>query len=88
MKLEDVNKSTWFVERYVKHVPKHFVATRSTVTDENLAWVYERTYGRFSIVRPSPLTEDGSMLNTSFWLENIYAFEDPKEAIQFELTWS
>ena len=45
MKLEDINKSTWFVDRYVKHVPKHFVATHSKVTDENLTWVYERTYG-------------------------------------------
>jgi hypothetical protein len=88
MKLEDINKSTWFVDRYVKHVPKHFVATHSKVTDENLTWVYERTYGRFSIVRPNPVQEDDSMLVSTFWLENVYAFEDPKEAVQFELTWA
>jgi hypothetical protein len=28
------------------------------------------------------------MLVSTFWLENVYAFEDPKEAVQFELTWA
>jgi hypothetical protein len=44
-------------------------------------WILERLTGRFAIV----LNNDGSFLA----LDNLYpAFEDPKEAVFYELTWS
>ena len=83
MKIEDINKSTWFINRYVNHVPCHFVPTRTPVSDENLAWVYQKTFGRFSIIAPAESNND-----LSFYNIKLYSFEDPKEAVQYELTWS
>ena len=86
MNIEDINKSTWFTKRYVEHVPCHFVTASTPVDDENLAWVYQKTHGRFSIVQP---TDDRYRNDeTYFYNIKVYAFEDPKEAVQFELTWS
>jgi hypothetical protein len=51
------------------------------VQDETKMWILERLTGRFAIV----LNNDGSFLAS----DNLYpAFEDPKEAVFYELTWS
>jgi|TARA_R110002167_G_scaffold57683_1_gene163174 hypothetical protein len=85
MKIEDINSNTWYSNRFIKdQVPNHFTITRTPSASENFEWILERLHGRFCLV--SNVNE-----NESDWMsyyQKTYAFEDPKEAVQFELTWS
>ena len=71
--IEDINLYTWFTNRELSFTPKHFVFSRATMTSESKEWVLERLTGRFSV----------AMTNGGFAI----AFEDPKEAMIYELTW-
>jgi len=84
MKFENINLTTWFAERNIQsHCPPHFTSTRTRLTPEALNWVSEKTYGRYAIVKNSSV----ETWSEAFYF-NVVAFEDPKEAVQFELTWS
>ena len=83
MKLENINKETWFKKRCLEYIPSHFVITRTAVTTETLFWVYERTNGRFAFVKHYPHADQQSLI-----YDEAIAFEDPKEAVMYELTWS
>ncbi len=74
--LEDINLYTWFMDRNVNPCPDHFVKSNTELTDESKAWIYEKLIGRFSIGN-----SDG------FFMGQRPAFEDPKEAMMYELTW-
>jgi len=85
MKIENINLDTWQKNRFLKgQVPVHFVIARTPSTSENLEWVLERLHGRFTLVQNISDNNNDFM---SYYQKN-YAFEDPKEAVQFELTWS
>jgi len=77
----EVNPIIWFAEREVSYPPSHFVTATTPVTNESKQWVLDYTTGRFAI---TPNTTD------LFNLESIgtISFEDPKEAMLFELKWS
>tara|TARA_R110000868_G_scaffold391851_1_gene662163 strand:+ start:48 stop:284 length:237 start_codon:yes stop_codon:yes gene_type:complete len=78
MKLEDINLTTWFSERQMQtHCPNHFVFTRTRLTSEALHWVNENTHGRYAVVS-----------SEAAWEYDVVAFEDKKDAIMYELTWS
>ena len=82
MKIEDINLTTWFSERNVHtHCPEHFIVTRTRLTPETLNWVTEKTHGRYSIVK-------NSSVPTAYDAFNVIAFEDKKDAVLYELTWS
>ena len=75
--IEDINLHTWFIDRELDIVPDHFVKTNTPVTHESKLWILEKLQGRFAFSGPG----------VSF-LDNIYPyFEDPKEAVFYELTW-
>lgn len=74
----NINLHTWYTERRMSFCPKHFVPVSASIDDEKILWVYEKTTGRFYI-------KEVDFLSTNH--EKIY-FEDPKEAILFNLTWS
>lgn len=79
----EINLQSWFVDRELSHCPPHFVRTQTIATSENRLWIYEMCVGRYCFVNSSR--------NDDFirFLDNKYpAFEDPKEAMLFELTWS
>jgi hypothetical protein len=73
--LDDINLDTWFVDRELSAAPDHFVNTTAPMTAEAKEWILEKLHGRFAV---SPL---------SGFLEVSPAFEDPKEAVFYELTW-
>ena len=73
--IDDINLYTWFMDRDINPCPDHFVKSKTELTDESKIWIYEKLSGRFSI--------GGSVLFTS----QCPAFEDPKEAMMYELTW-
>lgn len=76
--IDDINLETWFVDRELAMAPDHFVRVNTMVTPESRAWILEKLRGRFSISH--------SMFPAN---NNPYqiAFEDPKEAVFYELKW-
>jgi hypothetical protein len=77
-----INLHTWFSEREMNFCPKHFVRCQTPLTDERKNWVIEKLVGRFYINQRF----DGMYDLFEHGLQ-IY-FEDPQEAVQYELVWS
>ena len=75
--MNDLNLMTWFGQREMDYLPKHFVKTNTTITDVKHQWILEKLTGRFYIDK-----------TTDLFVEPIVYFEDPKEAVFYELTWS
>ena len=76
---------TWFSDRELKHTPKHFIITKHEFTEESKQWVLDKLSGRFSIA-PYGSTGDDSLL--LLFSTGHLAFEDPQEALFYELKWS
>lgn len=74
--VDDINLHTWFMDRELDFVPSHFVVSKTPLTEDSKLWILEKLIGRFSIVG----TE-------GFFGSLSPAFEDPKEAVFYELTW-
>jgi len=74
--VNDLNLHQWFMEREVKHVPAHFVRTKTPTTQESDEWIREKLIGRYGLV------------SSDLFGKKFPAFEDPKEALFYELTWS
>ena len=70
----ELNEITWYTERELFYCPPHFVKAGTKLSDESLAWIHEKLYGRFHV-------------GTTYDTEYPY-FEDPQEAVFFELVWS
>lgn len=79
-----VDPMIWFSERKMPFTPTHFVISNTPLTPESNQWILNNLTGRYSIVI-SPSDTDGFLLMTN--LGNP-AFEDPREAVIYELTWS
>lgn len=76
-----INVYTWFSEREVSFCPNHFVRCQTPLTNESKDWVMEKLMGRFYITQKSQGGYD--------WFFNLEIyFEDPQEAVQYELVWS
>jgi hypothetical protein len=73
--IDDINLHTWFMDRELDFVPSHFVKSNTILTDESKQWILEKLVGRFAI------TERGFLSTLA------PAFEDPKEALFYELKW-
>jgi hypothetical protein len=85
MKFKDINLDTWYKNRLLtSQVPKHFTLARTKATKDNMHWVLEKLHGRFAMVA-NVSDNDADFLS---YYQKTFAFEDPKEAVQFELTWS
>ena len=76
----NINLHTWFGQRELDYCPKHFIKTNTTLTKEGKLWVLEKLSGRFFI--------STSELNLFYDSEGIIYFEDPQEAVFYEIAWS
>ena len=76
----NINIFTWYSERQLNFPPLHFIKCRTPITDKAKFWVYEKLSGRFYIETENP--------RDLFLLEEVIYFEDPQEAVMYELTWS
>ena len=74
---------TWFSERELHYTPKHFVITSHPCTSESKQWVLDKLSGRFSITYPTINSNIIELITA-----NCIAFEDPQEAVFYELKWS
>jgi hypothetical protein len=80
--VEDINLLTYFGERELSFSPKHFVVSNTPLTDESRNWIVEKLTGRYAFVYKR---DNETMIHS----ERVCpSFEDPKEAIIYELTWS
>lgn len=75
-----VDLYSWYGQRELSFCPSHFVICDTPLTNESLNWVIGKLKGRYAI-----LTQNTTMLNH---FSNKIAFEDSKEAMFYELTWS
>jgi hypothetical protein len=74
---------TWFSERELYYTPKHFTVTSHPCTPESKQWVLDKLSGRFSVTYPKVSSNILEILTPS-----CIAFEDPQEALFYELRWS
>ena len=74
---------TWFSERELTYTPKHFIVTSHPCTPESKQWVLDKLNGRFSVTYPIISSNIYELINPS-----CIAFEDPQEAVFYELKWS
>lgn len=80
-----IDPLTWYTNRNLDRCPKHFVVAEAPLTEESKQWILDKLTGRFAIVN------NVTNLSTLIILDSIMgkvAFEDPKEALIYELTWS
>jgi hypothetical protein len=79
----EIDPQSWFGTREVKGgIPKHFVRATTGMSEESYLWVVKKLYGRFG-------TSSIEISNFStFSIDTYIYFEDPKEAMIYELRWS
>lgn len=76
-----INTDTWYKARELSYCPKHFIPAITPLTEEGKFWVLERLRGRYYI-------EFSGFRRSIFDNKIVIYFEDPKEAVLYELTWS
>lgn len=74
---------TFYTERCLEFEPKHFVQSKTCINNESLLWIYTKLAGRFCLVQNSKFSDPLSSIKESY-----PSFEDPAEAIFYELTWA
>lgn len=79
----NINLMTWFTERRLDYLPKHFVRTNASLDDKRHLWILEKCTGRYYVGEPH---DDENWV--SLFLDETVYFEDPQEAVLYELTWS
>lgn len=80
----EINPQVWFGSRELDFTPKHFVLAKTKLSIESKTWILNKLSGRFSLVQ---YTDD----STDFFITGdscFPAFEDPAEAVLYELYWS
>jgi hypothetical protein len=77
----EIDPYIWFGKREVAFYPKHFVLSNTPLTMNSKQWVLDNIKGRFCIVAVSQI------FLVEYNLGNI-AFENPKDAMFYELKWS
>ena len=84
--MRDIDPLVWFGTREVTPVPKHFIRTPTSTSPESLLWVITRLKGRYSL--STVIEEESSVLVLGNDIHQAIYFEDPSEAMMFELRWS
>ena len=83
----EINPLQYFLKRELSFVPKHFVAAKTVLTNDSYHWILSNLSGRFAIETKASDSSDELVL--SFMTTNtVPAFEDPQEAVLYELRWS
>lgn len=78
-----VNPLLWYGTRELKLTPPHFVKCSAPLTGTSLEWVITKLQGRYT---KDDAWDDDSEL---FFVDTQYiSFEDPAEAMLYELRWS
>lgn len=73
----------WFGTREMHRVPPHFIKGNTPLTTESKIWIENKLQGRYCITPDVSDEHDILFSNVS-----VVFFEDPKEAMLYELRWS
>ena len=83
--MNDINLMTWFSRRELEYCPKHFVQTATPLNEERTRWIIENLKGRYHVTYNHSKNNDDFL----FLLDDTFpCFEDPQEAVLYELTFS
>mgnify|MGYP000154877432 CR=1 FL=1 len=80
--MKEMDPLVWFGQRQITPAPRHFTRTSTPSTTEIHSWVLMNLKGRFSLLSGSSV-----LGNLQDW-GSYYYFEDPAEAMLYELRWS
>ena len=83
----EILPSNWYSNRELDYTPKHFVISTTELTMESKIWILNKLSGRFSVVKWSEQSDD-DIFNIFTDTNGRPAFEDPRELVMYELTWS
>lgn len=75
----------WYSERKLGYTPKHFTIANTALTTEAELWIRSKLEGRYSVTSN---LQGGDEFDFLFNMNEFPAFEDPKEAMMYELKWS
>jgi hypothetical protein len=78
-----LNPLLWYVDRELSFIPSHFVKANTPMTEDSLFWVRSKLIGRYGTSAVTGNTVEDYI----FGGDDIY-FEDPAEAMIYELRWS
>lgn len=79
----EIDPQSWFGVREIKNIiPKHFTKSSTSMTEESYLWVVKKLAGRFGT------SIDMSTVSSFNDGDTYVYFEDPKEAMIYELRWS
>lgn len=81
----NINLITWFSDRQLDFCPKHFIRTNTPIDDEKHLWILENLKGRYHLAGPKEVRDE----DIFFLFGDMYpCFEDPQEAVIYELKFS
>lgn len=82
----DINLFTWHTNRCLEFCPKHFIWVKIPLSEDAKLWITDRLSGRYYIGSYPSVDPD----SVNLWLETstYVSFEDPQEAVLFQLAWS
>ena len=80
--MNQINLMTWYANRELDFCPKHFTKCTTPISEKSKMWILEKLSGRFYL--------ESIMFGESLFSlgEQVPYFEDPHEAVLYELTWS
>lgn len=73
------------MERELNFMPHHFIVSKIPINTDSKNWIYENLHGRFCLVES--INDQELSHPIDFWITSFPAFENPQEAILYELTW-
>jgi hypothetical protein len=77
----EITPNVWFIDRRLPFKPPHFVMASTPVTKESAKWIVHNLVGRYTFI--------ASVSVDSFFEPIVLlSFEDPTEALLYELKWS
>ncbi len=80
----ELNTSTWYTERELSYCPNHFVKSSTPVSRDRYLWVQEKLCGRYYVAKNLTKSLEAVLSDSNDFL----FFEDPQEAVFYELVWS
>lgn len=73
--------NTFFGQRCLDYKPNHFILAKTPINKTTQLWIYNKLRGRFSLC---VVTGTDRLIDPVI----VPAFENPQEAVFYELTWS
>jgi hypothetical protein len=78
----EIDLFTYYGQRELSFCPNHFTICTTPITPESLNWVISKLKGRYTLL----VLQDSLFQDVNEYKK--VAFEDSKEAMFYELTWS